>query len=103
MIFKNVPSKQLCVPFCHSGWEQGIKITISLSLEEKAPIVQFYRLESFITVEATYTSPTAAQDHAITLLLLKMHVTRYSHRVALHLHLIHKFFSVRYDTIRYFI
>ena len=77
MIFKNVPSKQLCVPFCHSGWEQGIKITISLSLEEKAPIVQFYRLESFITVEATYTSSTAAQDHAITLLLLKM-----SHAIA---------------------
>ena len=76
MIFKNVPSKQLCVPFCHSCWEQGIKITISLSLEEKAPIVQFYRLESFITVEATYTS-TAAQDHAITLLLLKM-----SHAIA---------------------
>ena len=70
---------------------------LSLSLEEKAPIVQFYRLESFITVEATYTSPTSAQDHAITLLLLKM--SRYSHRVALHLHSIHKFFSVRYDTL----
>ena len=66
------------------------------SLEQnwaEAPIVESIdRLSIESWHDSPHNSASTAQDHAITLLVLKM--SRCSYQVELHLNLIHKFFSV---------
>ena len=93
MITKNVPSKQICVPFCLSGLGTGYK-NHHFSLEQnwaEAPIVESIdRLSIESWDDSPQTCASTVQDHASTLLLLKM--SRYSYQVKLHLHSIHNFF-----------
>ena len=95
MITKNVPSKQICVPFCLCGLGTGDK-NHHFSLEQnwaEAPIVEsINRLSIESRDDSPHTSASTVQDHAITLLLLK--ISRCSYQVELHLYSIHKFFSV---------
>ena len=92
-ITKNVPGKQICVPFCLFGFGTGYK-NHHFSLEQnwaEAPIVESIdRLSIERWEDSPHTSDTTVQDHASTLLLLKM--SRYSYQVKLHLHSIHNFF-----------
>ena len=90
---KNVPGKQICVPFCLSGLGTGYK-NHHFSLEQnwaEAPIVESidgFSIESWD--DSPHTSASTVQDHASTLLLLKM--SRYSYQVKLHLRSINNFF-----------
>ena len=95
IITQNVPSKQICIPCCLSGLGTGYK-NHHFSLEQnwaEAPIVESIdRLSIESWDDSPHTSASTVQDHAITLLLLK--ISRCSYQVELHLHSIHKFFSV---------
>ena len=93
MITKNVPSKQICVTFCLCGLGTGDK-NHHFSLEQnwaEAPIVEsINRLSIESRDDSPHTSASTVQEHASTLLLLKM--SRCSNQVKLHLHKIHNFF-----------
>ena len=63
----------------------------SLAWEQEAPIVKSIdRLSIESWDDSPHISASTVQDHASTLLLLKM--SRYSYQVKLHLHSIHNFF-----------
>ena len=80
-------------PFASLAWEQGKK-NHHFSLEQnwaEAPIVESIdRLSIESWHDSPQTSASTVQDHASTLLLLKM--SCYSYQVKLHLHSIHNFF-----------
>ena len=80
-------------PFASLAWEQGIKITIFLlnRTERKPPIVEsINRLSNESRDDSPHTSASTVQEHASTLLLLKM--SRCSNQVKLYLHSIDNFF-----------
>ena len=93
IITKNVPRKQICIPCCLSGLGTGYK-NHHFSLEQnsaEAPIVESIdRLSIESWDDSPQTCASTVQDHASTLLLLKM--SRYIYQVKLHLHSIHNFF-----------
>ena len=93
IITKNVPGKQICIPCCLSGLGTGYK-NHHFSLEQnwaEAPIVEsINRLSIESRDDSPHTSASTVQEHASTLLLLKM--SRCSNQVKLHLHSIHNFF-----------
>ena len=94
-ITKNVPGKQICVPFCLSGFGTGYKnhhFSLEQNWAEALIVESIDRLSIERWEDSPHTSDTTVQDHASTLLLLKM--SRYSYQVKLHLHSIHNFFCV---------